>query len=342
VTLPGRVAFVVPGGLAAETGGNLYDRLTIAELDRRGWSATVVEPGHPVDGYDVVVVDSLAMRFGPPRPGGVLVVLLHQIPSDAEHRPDWLEAEAETISRAEVIVTVSEWLARLVRSRTAAPVVSIQPGWDRAAASGSDDPGQRHDVRRDLVLSVANAHPGKGIPDAVRAFAGSGCDLGLVLVGDPARDPGEASRLRAAIADCDRSVTLNGVLPAPALRELYARARVFLTASRYEGWPIAVAEAMASGVPVAGFDVPGVAELVRDGRDGVLVPAGDVGALAEAITAVSTDAGVATRLGRAARERARGWPTWEDTTRSFADHVITLAEAARGRGRSSRHATGPR
>ena len=116
-----------------------------------------------------------------------------------------------------------------------------------------------------------------------------------------------------------------GVLAPGELSALFARARAFLTASRYEGWPIAVAEAMASGVPVVGFGAPGVDELVRSGRDGMLVPAGDVEALAGALRTVVIDAGLAERLGRSGRARARAWPTWKDTARRFASEMESFA-----------------
>jgi glycosyltransferase involved in cell wall biosynthesis len=101
---------------------------------------------------------------------------------------------------------------------------------------------------------------------------------------------------------------------------------VFVTASRYEGWPIAVAEAMASGVPVVGFDVAGVRELARHGEDGVLVPAGDLDGLARALRRVWTDDSLRERMGRAARTRARGWPTWRDAARRFVEALETVVD----------------
>src|SRR5438874_668279 len=72
----------------------------------------------------------------------------------------------------------------------------------------------------------------------------------------------------------------SGVLDVADLEDRYRGARVLLTASRYEGRPTAVIEAMAVGVPVCGYDVAGMRELVRTGRDGILARAGDVDDLA--------------------------------------------------------------
>jgi glycosyltransferase involved in cell wall biosynthesis len=315
--MPARVAFVVPGGLGPVTGGNVYDRAAITELERRGWVVDVVEPGHAMADPQVTVVDSLALRFGRPSIDGPVVALVHQLPSDAEGRPEWGAAEAATLSSANLVVTVSEGLARRVGSLTGAPVVAIPPGWDRAGIAA---PGHR-----DSVLCVANAHRGKGLPESVEAFARSGVDLELVVVGDWKSDEGEAQRVRAAARRSRSPVHLVGVVPPEGLAVIYARARAFITASTYEGWPIAVAEAMAGEVPIVGFQAPGVTDLVRSGVDGILVPMGDLEALAGALSRVVEDPNLAERMGRAARARARGWPTWQDTARRFADRIETVA-----------------
>jgi glycosyltransferase involved in cell wall biosynthesis len=318
-----RAAFVVPGGLDAITGGNIYDLAVIDALRRRGWEVDVVEPESGPLRRDVVVMDSLALgrRWGGHR--GVIVALLHQIPSEAEGRPEWEEMEREALGGADLIVAVGEGVARDAARLTAAPVVVIPPGRDRAWAA---EPGPD----RDIVLCVANAHPGKGLPDVVRAFANAGLnELTLVLVGDPDRDPSESELLRESIAASPVRVRLAGVVPQGELSGLYARTSVFLTASRYEGWPIALAEAMVSGIPVVGFDVPGVAELARDGVDGLLVSPGDVASLAEALRRVVQDPALRDRLGEQARGRALSWPTWEQTGERFADVMEELATRPR-------------
>lgn len=318
-----RATFVVPGGVEAETGGNVYDRAAIRSLARRGWEVAVDDTTDAVEG-DVVVLDSLAMPAGPPATEAALVALVHQIPSEAAGRQPSVE-EVAVLRAAASTVTVSAWLAGRVAGLGARPVVVVPPGRDRAWASE----GSRADAS--TVLCVANAYPGKGLPEAVEAFARAAPDgIALRIAGDHRRDATEAARLDAAIRRTAAPVELLGIVPPTELSIAYGETLALLAPSRYEGWPIAVAEAMASGIPVVGFAVPGVAELVRDGVDGMLVPPGDVEALVRALAQVCGDARLRSRFGSSARDRALAWPTWGETAERFADVIERVARQASG------------
>ncbi|EHM30238.1 MULTISPECIES: glycosyltransferase [Streptomyces] len=81
-----------------------------------------------------------------------------------------------------------------------------------------------------------------------------------------------------------------------------AEASVFVQSSRGEGFPLALLEAMASGVPCAAFDcAPGVREIVRDGEDGLLAPAGDVAALADRLLRLTGNPRLRDAMGARAR-----------------------------------------
>jgi glycosyltransferase involved in cell wall biosynthesis len=75
-------------------------------------------------------------------------------------------------------------------------------------------------------------------------------------------------------------------VPHAELMRRYAHYDAFVLASRWEGLPYAVLEALSCGVPVAASDVGGVGELLEPGRNGVLVPPGDAGALAAAVAQI--------------------------------------------------------
>ena len=80
---------------------------------------------------------------------------------------------------------------------------------------------------------------------------------------------------------------------------------MFVLSSRSEGFPVAVLEAMAAGLPVVATDVGGVAEAVEHGETGLLVPAADSEALARALERLVADGALRRRLGAAGRARAR-------------------------------------
>lgn len=113
---------------------------------------------------------------------------------------------------------------------------------------------------------------------------------------------GSLERQRDALGLAGR-VELPGVSPQPG--GWVATGDVFVLSSRFEGWGLALAEAMAAGLPVAAFDCPvGPAQMIRDGADGLLVPPEAVGALAAALDRLLSDADLRARLAGAGRKSA--------------------------------------
>jgi glycosyltransferase involved in cell wall biosynthesis len=94
--------------------------------------------------------------------------------------------------------------------------------------------------------------------------------------------------------------------PAERLGEELAKGSVFVLSSRFEGFGIVLVEAMGKGLAAISFDCErGPGEIVADGRDGVLVPDGDVAALTRALQAMIADRERRARLAAAGRETAR-------------------------------------
>ncbi|WP_330175562.1 glycosyltransferase [Streptomyces sp. NBC_01498] len=91
-----------------------------------------------------------------------------------------------------------------------------------------------------------------------------------------------------------------------------ADSSVFVQSSRGEGFPLALMEAMASGVPCAAFDcAPGVREIVRDGEDGLLAPPGDTDALADRLLRLTGNPRLRDTLGDRARVNVQRWSQTE-------------------------------
>ena len=119
----------------------------------------------------------------------------------------------------------------------------------------------------------------------------------LVWAGD---GPLRASVQRQAERDAAPVDLLGWVVD---VRPLLKRAQVFALASRWEGMPNVVLEAMACGLPVVATRVGGCVEMIVDGETGFLVPPGDADALADRVLRVLSDPALGRRMGRAARER---------------------------------------
>src|SRR5262249_40494750 len=171
------------------------------------------------------------------------------------------------------------------------------PGSDPVApAQGSADGVVR-------LLSVGAIVPRKGF-DVLVAALGTLAEFPwrLPIVGDRTRNRHAAAALDADIARhrfSDR-VTVLGEVPPHQLAKLYAAADVFVLASRFEGYGMAYAEAIATGLPVIGTNAGAIPETVPPGA-GILVRPDDASALAEAVRRIIADPDERLRLGSAAR-----------------------------------------
>lgn len=118
-------------------------------------------------------------------------------------------------------------------------------------------------------------------------------------------------------------VEITGHIPWDRLSDFYRRASVFAMPSYYETFGISVLEAMAFGLPVVASNVGGLPELVEDGVTGLLVPPGDVKALADSLTRLLRDPELRARMGRAGRERV----LCEFTVDQIVPQMLTVYES---------------
>jgi glycosyltransferase involved in cell wall biosynthesis len=123
--------------------------------------------------------------------------------------------------------------------------------------------------------------------------------LSLVMVGDG--QEGERIRRLVFEKDLQRSVIFTGSLPNAS--HMYPVFDVYIAASRKEGLPLSLVEAMAAGLPVVATDVPGHRDVVVHGETGMLVPPGDTGALAEAVASLVSDPARRKAMGESGRWR---------------------------------------
>lgn len=125
--------------------------------------------------------------------------------------------------------------------------------------------------------------------------------LSLVGTGDS-----EADVKRLFPSSLHRKIRVISRVESEAVPEVYAQHDIFVFPSLFEGMPLVVPEAMASGMPVVTTQTCGMQDIVEDGITGFLVPPRDSTQLAERIRALLDDPQLCERLGTAARDRARG------------------------------------
>lgn len=146
------------------------------------------------------------------------------------------------------------------------------------------------------------------VVEATAALAREGLDVELWIGGDGDQD--EALRAQARRLGIENRVRLLGFLDEGEKRRALRRAWVHVLTSPKEGWGISNLEAAACGTPSVVSDAPGLRESVLDGQTGILVPHGDVPALARALGLLLRDREMRERMGRQAREFA-GTYSWD-------------------------------
>jgi len=206
--------------------------------------------------------------------------------------------------------------AAAARTTVAAPgvdLVRFAPARDLAAAHAAAETFGLPSDGTPLLLSVRRLVPRMGLPDLIDAAAllrtrGVRCHVAIAGSGEQ-RD---ALAARAAAAGLSGRCTFLGRVADERLPELYRAASVFVLPTRgLEGFGMATAEALASGLPVVATDVGANAELLTEASGAVLVPPADPEALARALLPLLTAAEVSARAGRAARAHAEARLTWD-------------------------------
>ncbi len=220
------------------------------------------------------------------------------------------------------VTAVSGWLAdRAAEVAPAArPIVAPMPVAAELFAAGDA-------ADREGLLFVGRLTAQKGVDRLLRALAVMRARTELTVVGDgPERD---ALRALAASLGVDDRVTWLGALAQPELAEHYRQAAALVVPSHEEGLGLVAVEAALCGTPVVAFDSGGLRDVVHDGETGVLVPPGDVDALAAALDALLADGAAdrRARLGAAARDRALADFAPESVAARYAD---IYRAAARG------------
>ncbi|NDY56363.1 glycosyltransferase [Desulfovibrio sulfodismutans] len=233
------------------------------------------------------------------RPAGDPRNLLHRVSLAVLYRLAWrvvaVSRQTEHVLRRELGLAPPR-LACVVNGVDVARFEAMVPSAAarRECGAGPDDflilnIGRLEDQKRQDILLAALAEMAESQPRVRLCLAGAGSredDLARM-----ARELGVADRVRFLGARSD-------------IPELLGAADMVAVASVWEGTSLSLMESMAAAKPIVATDIPGNRELLDPGQ-ALLVPAGDVRAMARAIVALIADPAMARALGKAARDKAR-------------------------------------
>ncbi|TMC32170.1 MAG: glycosyltransferase [Chloroflexi bacterium] len=313
------VLYITAGDPRRRTGGNIYARHMIAALRRDGIGArTLALDARSARSLRdqrarVAIVDTIATNLAAPRLRAlrtrgtrvIALVLMSQGAQVLARRADRTVVPSVTLARELVAAGISR-----------ASISVIAPGKNASTPSSGKSAGR--------VLCVANWSPAKGIHTLVSAIA-SVPGATLDLVGDA--DGAYAARVRRLLVrhGLASRVRVHGNLGGAALERRYRSATAFVLPSVRESYGMALASALAYGLPSIACDIPATREVAGDAA--LLVAPGRVGPLADALRSLTQDRQLRDRLRSRALRRARSFPTWRRSEAAFVR--LVRAELAR-------------
>ncbi|QRE75112.1 glycosyltransferase family 4 protein [Methylobacterium aquaticum] len=340
-----RVCLAVPGDLSAPTGGYAYAREVLAHLPAQGVAAThlALPGGFPDPGAEELartmallaevpagtglLVDGLAYGALPPeliravgRPVSVLVhhPLGYETGLSPERAAALIAVERAALALADRVVATSRYTARLLTAEFGVPSSRIAVAEPGTAPAARVVPREGPHAR---LLAVGTVTPRKGYDVLVRALAGlTDLDWSLTIAGSLDRAPASAAALRDRIdaSDLGGRITLAGAVTPEALERLYGQADLAVSASLFEGYGMALAEALARGLPLVATTGGAAAETVPEGAGQAVAP-GDAPALAASLRALIADPARRAEAAAASWAAGQRLPDWPDTAAVIAD-----------------------
>lgn len=340
------IAFAVPGDLSTPTGGYAYDRRMIAELTALGWHVQVINIGNDFPRPSKVTIDTTRARLTAVTKGTPIIIdglafgVIPELAAELHeshplialvHHPLALESgissnealefysqERAALSHADRIIVTSESTAILLTKEFA-----VKPTRITIALPGNDP--KEIVIKKSSIpslLAVGSLIRRKGYDILVEALS-SLKDLSwrLTIAGDRKRDTSVTAELDSAFLSAgllDRT-TMAGAVSDERLNELYQEAHIFVLPSRFEGYGMAYAEAIAYGLPVIGTTACGLPKKFLEGS--ILVTPNDAKALTDALRRLIINNAQRERLASASREAARLLPTWRQSAEIFADSL---------------------
>jgi len=235
---------------------------------------------------------------------GKRVVLNYHSGEAGDHLARWGRIVHPFLRLADVLVVPSPYLRRIFAHR----------GYPaRVIPNAVDTDAFAYRERASLaprLVSTRNLEPHYDVANTIEAFARVRRrfpEATLVLAGQGSEE--RALRRLAVSRGVERSIRFAGRVEPEAMPRLYDAADIFVNSSVVDNQPISVLEALAAGVSVVSTGTGGIADLVRHGETGLLVPPRDPDAMADAVSLLLAEPGRALAMARRARQ-AIGPYTW--------------------------------
>lgn len=346
-----RAIFAVPGDLNTPTGGYVYDRRIIEELRGTGWQIEVLDLGAGFPNVDgtrrmqaqsllssapgavPLVVDGLALGVLPEAAASLhgthrLIALVHhplahEAGLSSGERTALRLSERQALASVKAVIVTSEATKNLLVAEYGVPpgaIAVVRPGNDSvASATGNSE--------HLALLAVGSVVPRKGYDVLVAALAMlKDLPWSLTIAGDRGRDSATATQLDRDIArhGLQSRIGLAGAVSDERLSELYRGADIFVLASRFEGYGMALADAIAYGLPVVATRAGAIPEAVAADAS-VLVPPDDSAAFAAALRKLIENKSERRMLAENARRAASELPSWRDQAILFARAIEACA-----------------
>jgi len=265
--------------------------------------------------------DLYAQARMPLMPEEVSQSLLHA------YMPDFCEA-------VDLVISPSRGMEKILRKFGVQSHIEVVPNGADLKPFQKAKPLSRADfgfTRRDtLLVYMGRIAPEKNLEFLIQAFAGVAQtipNLHLLIMGGGQKDYEEQLKAVPAELQVEDKVRFTGTIPYDQLPSHMAMCDIFVTASVTEVHPFSVIEAMATGLPIAGIDSPGVGDSITDGETGLLSTE-DIAAYTAKLTYLCMNPDLQKKMGKAAFTAAEEFSI-ERTTGIMLQHYSRLTQSTK-------------
>lgn len=235
--------------------------------------------------------------------------------------------EKRIVAGAGILVANSAYTETVLLSMGRSPqdIILAPPGLNVPLAEAP-----RFREHPDSILMVGNIEERKGVIDAVRALEHADLPGVTLTLAGHELESAYARDVRAIVerAGLNDRVRMTGRIADDELQRLYRGADAFMLLSHWEGYGMAIAEAMASGLPVISTTAGAIPGIVSNGVSGLLVEPGDWRAAGESLRLLFTDAPLRRKLAEGALKSAAVFPSWEDSMERIVQSVLLRLQSS--------------